>query len=158
MRQFVALSLLIVMTGCDRKGEPRSLSSSPASPAAAPKTIGPQFWKYDLDKEYSLVTNDVVSGPGGRWISVRYQRHPGQTTTRQEIVSRITTALQAGGWTPKPPPSGKYVLSKIWETSAEDLHFTRQAKADEPPHWFFAQTVFVSRNAGTVAVYCEVGW
>jgi len=111
-----------------------------------------------LKKEYAIVTNDVVSGPGGRWISVRYQRHPEQTTTREEIVSRITTALQADGWQTAPLPSGRYVLSKMWETSAEDLHFTRRAKSDEPPHWFFSQTVFVSRDADTVTVYCEAGW
>jgi hypothetical protein len=157
MRQFIVISLLIVATSCGPKEEPHSVSIASPSPPAEPQTIGPQFWKYDL-KEYSIVTNDVVSGLGGRWISVRYQRRPEQTTTRESVVSHITTALQADGWKTERLPAGKYVLSKIWETSAEDLHFTRRAKADEPAHWFFVQTLFVSNEADTVAVYCEVGW
>lgn len=73
-------------------------------------------------------------------------------------MSRVTTALQTDGWKAAPLPKGNYVLSKIWETSEKDLHFTRSAKPDEPAHWSFAQTVFVSEKADTVAIYCEVGW
>lgn len=157
MRQFIAISMLILAAGCGPKVEPRSASSASPPPTAEPETIGPQFWKYDL-KEYSIITNDVVSGLGGRWISVRYQRRPEQSTTREGVVARITAALHADGWKTEPLPARKYVLSKIWETSAEDLHFARRAKPNEPAHWFFAQTLFVSKEADTVAVYCEVGW
>ncbi|MBK8002317.1 MAG: hypothetical protein IPK15_27410 [Verrucomicrobia bacterium] len=108
--------------------------------------------------EYSIVTEDVSSAPGGRWISVRYQRRHGKTTTRDAVVNRIASALQADGWKTAPLPKGKYVLSKIWETSGEDLHFARRAKPGEPKHWFFAQTVYVSKEADTVAIYCEVSW
>lgn len=89
---------------------------------------------------------------------MRYQRRPEQSTTREGVVARITAALHADGWKTEPLPARKYVLSKIWETSAEDLHFARRAKPNEPAHWFFAQTLFVSKEADTVAVYCEVGW
>ena len=157
MRRFVAISIIMLATGCGPKSEPPSASGSSRHTPVAAKAIGPQFWKYDL-KEYSIVTNDVVSGPGGRWISVRYQRRFGETTTREAILSRIAAALQADGWKAEPLPTGRYVLSRMWESSTEDLHFTRRSKRDEPAGWFFAQTVFVSKEADTLAVYCEVGW
>jgi hypothetical protein len=150
MRPLVAIAIAIVVTGCGPNNR-----SNPTS--AEPKQIGPQFWKYKLT-EYSIVENDVVRGPGGRWISVRYQLLPNETMTREQIVARITSALQSDGWKNEALPAGKYVLSKQWETSSEDLRFTRRAKPGEPDHWFFAQTVSVAEDAGTIAVYCEVGW
>jgi hypothetical protein len=157
MRYPQLFAVVVLLNACDQ-GPAVSSTSAPNPPRSKePAAIGPQFWKYELN-EYSIVDNDVVSSLGGRWISVRYQRRPEHTSTRAGIVSRIATALQADGWKAAPLPQGKYVLSKIWDTSAEDLHFTRGAKADEPDHWSFAQTVFVSKEADTVAIYCEVGW
>jgi hypothetical protein len=131
------------------------LAPEPESPA--PATIGPQFWLYGLP-EYEIAEKDVVSGLGGRWISVRYRKRSHQQITPYEIELRITSALISDGWKKDALPSGRYILSKIWETSTEDIRFTRGAKPGEPDHWFFAQTVFISPDAEVVCVYCEVGW
>jgi hypothetical protein len=74
------------------------------------------------------------------------------------MIARIGMALQADKWTTESLPGGNYVLSKIWEHSPADLRFTRRAKPDEPAHWSFKQTVFVSDDAAVLALYCEVGW
>jgi len=157
MRRIGIIAVMAMAVGCDSRPQSPSASRPATATGAAPGSIGPQFWKYDL-KEYSIVAHDKASGPGGRWISVRYQRHPNERTTREEVVSRIAAALQADGWRNEPLPPQRYVFSKIWETSSEDQRFTRPAKPDEPAHWFFAQTVFVSKEADTLAIYCEVGW
>lgn len=154
MRCLVIISIIALLLGCESRSKQPTASNPVAS---APDPFWPLFYRYDLT-DYSMATSDVIEGLGGRWISVRFQRHPDAWTTRMELVSRITTAMLADGWTQSPLPQRKYVLSKMWETSPEDIHFERKAKADEPSHWLFAETVFISRDANTVAVYCEVGW
>lgn len=155
--------LLAIMLGCGKPPETepsaggRSVRAKPESGSKEPKSIGPQFWVYDLSA-YEIVDHDVVYGLGGRWISVRYRKKPDAVVKRDELVSHITDSLLADGWTTKPSPSVPYVMSTIWQKSNQDIHFTRRPKPDEPEHWFFNQTIHVSEDASVVCLYCEVGW
>lgn len=56
------------------------------------------------------------------------------------------------------PGERRYVLSKIWETSPDDLCFCRLAKEDEPRNWIFNQVIHISQNAEILCIYAEVGW
>ena len=152
MRAIIPIPLLLAALGCERRKTPPV-----ATQPTYPKAIGPQFWRYDLS-EYESVEHDVVYGLGGRWISVRYKRKAEATVTRDEMVSAIWSALQEDGWSSKPLPTVKYVLSKIWETSPSDLCFGRAARAAEPKHWFFNQVIHISQDGKTLCVYAEVGW
>ncbi len=149
LRTFSACKISLVLTlcvglmgGCDKN--PR------------PGMIGPQFWKYDLS-EYKPIDQNVLSGMGGRWISMRYELKDGQTIPRDQIISRITQALEADGWNKEPLPE-RYVLSTIWETSPQDLCFTRRAREPEPEYWFFSQVIHVSQDGRILCIYYEVGW
>jgi hypothetical protein len=166
----ILMLLLLVLTGCGEqcrdteRSAPRQAQSRARTGSApgqrgepAPESIGPQFWVYDLS-EYEQTEHDVLAGLGGRWISVRYTRKPGFSVTRQQLISRIAAALEADGWTREAPPSHKYVLSRIWETASDDLHFRRPARDKEPEYWFFNQTIHVSEDASVVCLYAEVGW
>ena len=152
--------------GCDRQkpespADAQSLDSNQtratSSEARAPKSIGPQFFKYDLS-DYIQVDTDVVSGLGGRWISVRYQRKPEASVTRDDMVAAIQRALQEDGWSAQTLPAHKYVLSQVWEKSALDLSFGRKAREGEPKNWFFNQVIHISQDGKTLCIYAEVGW
>ena len=147
------LTAIVFAGGCERR-EANSPISPPTNTVA---TAGPQFWIYGLS-EYSLATNSVVSGLGGRWISARFRRNAGHVTTREAMIGRITNSLRADGWKAAPITDRKYVLSPLWETAGDDFRYGRSAKPTEPPHWFFEQTVHVSEDAATLAIYCAVGW
>ncbi len=159
----IAGLMVLPSSGC-REESAELQSSSRASSATAdtqpskePQSIGPQFWKYDLD-EYDRVDHDVMYGLGGRWISLRFRRKPDAMVDRQTLVTRISTALKGDGWSAESLPNHKYVLSRIWETGPDDLYFGRRARDDEPPHWFFNQAIHVSQDAAIVCIYAEVGW
>ena len=152
MRRIIPIALVLVALGCERRKTP-----AVATQPAYPKSIGPQFWKYDLS-EYERVEHDVVYGLGGRWISVRYKRKAEAAVTRDEMASAIRSALQEDGWSSKPLPTYKYVLSKIWQTSPSDLCFARAARADDPENSFFTQVIHISQDGKTLCVYAEVAW
>ena len=120
-------------------------------------TIGPQFWKYDMS-EYERVDSNVVYGLGGRWISVRYRRKSGEAVNRHDMISRISKALTSDGWTPRSLPGYEYVLSTIWETSEDDIHYTRAPRDDEPETWSFSHIIHVSSTGDNVCLYCQVSW
>ena len=164
--RILSIIALMLLAGCGKTSAPASMQSETpqqttdaksTSERKEPKYIGPQFQVYDLSG-YELVDGDVLSGLGGRWISARYQRMPGADVSRQQLVAGITSSFGADGWTKKPLPGRKYVLSEVWEKSDQDIHFTRRAKTDEPEHWVFSLTVHVSADADVVCLYCEVGW
>ena len=164
MIKTIAIIALAVVAGCDKQPPAAQRGTSlpttqtkPAPEWKEPNSIGPQFWVYDLSS-YSIADNDVVSGISGRWISVRYRRKSSADISRQDLVANITSSLESDGWTKKPLPSGKYMLSQIWEKSGQDLQFTRGAKDHEPAHWFFSQTIHISSDASVICLYCEVGW
>ncbi len=147
------LAAVVLSSGCKRR-----MANSPDSPTTnSVATIGPQFWIYDLS-EYSLATNSAVSGLGGRWLSARFQRNAGQITTREAMIGRITNALRVDGWTADRITDSRYVMSPIWERSRDDLRYRRPATPNEPPQWFFEQTVHVSNDGATIAIYCTLGW
>ena len=151
VKTVVTIGLLLFALGCDREAEESSQPEEPAS-------IGPQFWKYDLSN-YTRVDSDVVYGLGGRWISIRYQRNAGTTVTRDEMASEVDRALLEDGWTAKSPPAPeRYVLSEIWETSPSDLCYHRDARGEEPEHWFFNQVIHISHDGKLLCIYAEVGW
>ncbi|MBM4038482.1 MAG: hypothetical protein FJ290_08205 [Planctomycetes bacterium] len=121
-----------------------------------PESIGPQFWLYGLP-EYEEADHDVLYGLGGRWISIRLRRKPGSSVTRDQLVERISKPLLAAGWSRATPPK-KYVLSKMWETAADDLYFSRSAAKGEPSYLFFNQAIYISKDASIVCLYAEAGW
>lgn len=163
--RYLIIAAVLIAAGCGREPVPSpkqeeskpSVRAAPTPERSVPKSIGPQFWVYDLSS-YAQVDSDVVSGMGGRWISVRYQKKDGADVSRENVMSNIVSSLEGDGWTKKALPGRKYVLSQIWEKSDQDLHFSRGAKEKEPENWFFSQTIHVSTNAETVCLYCEVGW
>jgi hypothetical protein len=165
MMRYLMITTMLLAAGCTKEPvpapKPETIQSSeqvaPKPEHRTPKSIGPQFWVYDLSK-YDIVDNNVVSGMGGRWISVRYQKKNGAVVSRDDVVNDISSSLEIDGWTKEELPERKYVLSQIWEKAGQDLHFTRGAKDEEPEHWFFSQTIHVSTNAEIVCLYCEVGW
>jgi hypothetical protein len=170
MRISLVAVFLLLAAGCGREADrPRSEPSRqtggmaseadtrPDQTGAEPRSIGPQFWKYDLS-EYKQVEHDVMYGLGGRWISLRYELRADGSTNRDEMVARITAALTSDGWVKGALPKGRYVLSQIWETASDDLHFSRDARDGEPEHWFFNQTIHVGKNARVICLYAEVGW
>ena len=120
-------------------------------------TIGPQFWKYDVS-EYEQEQQNVENGMGGRWISVRYKKKAVSDVSTSDMKKRIETALLEDGWESKSLSSYHPVMSKTWETAPEDLYFERNARNDEPSHWFFSQRIHVGEDASVLCVYCEVGW
>ncbi len=143
-------ALLTAAAGCQR----RSPSPPPVSITPA---IGPQFGKFALN-EYAQATNTVTHGLGGRWISERLIRLPGQNVTREDLVTRISGAMDADGWKRTKIPHPPFPGGTLWDHSREDLSFSRPARGDEPPAWFFNQTIFISPDASVVCVYSEVGW
>lgn len=131
--------------------------TSPSGPSPRePASIGPQFWRYSLT-EYDLAGSDVVSGPGGRWISKRHTLRPGIEVDPASVRERISRALIADSWHAGGVPT-PYGLSKVWEQAPSDLNFRRPARTGEPAHWFFSQTIHVSDDARIVCIYAEVGW
>ena len=120
-------------------------------------SIGQAFAPYELP-EYEMDQRDVVSGLGGRWMTIRYTLKSGRTADRDEIRNRAVEALEKAGWKKGTLPSLNYVLSKIFETASDDLYYTHPAHADDPPHWFYNQAVHVSRDAKVVVCYYQVGW
>lgn len=147
---YLALLPLAVLS-CDK-------NSPPAPPATQPSgSIGPQFQAYDLP-EYSLQDKDVVCGLGGRWITLRYLLKSGTTTSPAEIKTRVQRALEREGWQQKPLPGNKYVLSKTFETSPNDLYYAHGPFKSDPVHWFYNQAVHISDDGRTVVCYYEVGW
>ncbi|MBN1818029.1 MAG: hypothetical protein JW828_11775 [Sedimentisphaerales bacterium] len=150
---------MAVVGGCHKKPEHSGGSSADGnkSQRTEPNVIGPQFWKYDLS-EYERVDQDVFSGLGGRWISVRYRLKEGRAVSRDQMISRITQALETDGWKREPLPNRQYAFPTIWETSPQDLYFTRKARETEPEHWFFSQVIHVGSDGQILCAYCEVGW
>jgi hypothetical protein len=95
---------------------------------------------------------------GGRWISERLIRLPGQNVTREDLVTRISGAMAADGWKRIKIPNPPFPGGTLWDHSREDLSFSRPARGDEPPAWVFNQTIFISPDASVVCIYSEVGW
>jgi len=121
------------------------------------QSIGPQFWLYDVG-DYDPTSEDVVEGLGGRWISVRYEAKAATNPDRAAKVEEIIEAFTADGWRQEALPSGDYVLSEIYETSGDDLYFTRSARGTEATEWRLANVIHVSDDGRILCSYCEVGW
>ena len=137
----------VLLLGC---GSDESADESEGS-------IGPQFWLYDTTG-YEIVDHDVVSGFGGRWISVRYKAQEPGIETREAKISEIMNAFLSDDWKEAPLPKREYVLSKIYETSQSDLYFTRESREGEEENWVFRTAIHVSDDAQVICQYCEVGW
>ena len=143
----MAILLAIILSTCH----------SPHKELQSRKSIGPQFYAYELP-EYEIAEHDVMYGLGGRWITVRNTLKEGIKIDPKEIRNRISKALEGAGWEAKTLPTRKYVLSKIIETSPNDLYYSHGAFPGDPPHWFYSQAIHISADGGVVVLYCEVGW
>ncbi len=139
--------LYLCLPGCRKE-----TTSKPSS-----RSIGPQFQSYELPK-YAIQEKDVVYGLGGRWITIRYVLKPDASSNPTEVRDRIKTALEQDGWLQKPLPARKYVLSKIYETSPNDLYYAHGPFKDDPQHWFYNQAVHISDEGKVLVCYYEVGW
>ena len=112
---FAALfSIACLLLSCDSKHDGSKQEAS----------IGPQFWLYDMT-DYTRTHLDVLSGLGGRWISVRYQAKVDSKIDRAAKVREIVGAFTSDGWRQEALPKIKYVMSDLYETAADDLYFRR---------------------------------
>lgn len=116
-----------------------------------------RFQPYQLS-DYTLSQWDVVEGLGGRWISLRYQLNADANADAPGIRARLTDSLAKAGWTPRPLPEGKYVLSRIFETSPGDLSFAHDPFPGDPSYFVYHQMVHVSDDGKVVVCYCEIVW
>ena len=123
------------------------------------KEFGGQFWPFSL-KEYELQEKeaDVVSSLGGRWLTVRYLLRDGYNITREEMAQRIFRSFEFYGWKRTDLPERKYVLSAIYETAKDDLHFTRGPFTSNDDVLFYGITIHISDDASVLVLYCEAGW
>jgi hypothetical protein len=108
--------------------------------------------------DYERAEQDVMSGLGGRWISVRYEAKEEAAVDRTSKVQEIIEAFLSDGWKREALPTQPYVLSEIYETATDDLYFRRGARGDEPSHWQFTNAIHVSIDGRTICTYCEVIW
>ncbi len=145
---FAALfSIACLLLSCDSKHDGSKQEAS----------IGPQFWLYDMT-DYTRTHLDVLSGLGGRWISVRYQAKVDSKIDRAAKVREIVGAFTSDGWRQEALPKIKYVMSDLYETAADDLYFRRGARGKEIENWQFANAIHVSTDGRIICSYCEVGW
>lgn len=123
------------------------------------KVIGEQFWPFSL-KEYQLQEKeaDVVRGSGGRWITVRYLLRDGCNIPKAEMAQRIIQAFEYYGWKQADLPEGKYVLSAIYETAKDDLHFIRGPFTSNDVVLHYKITIHISDNSQVLVLYCEAAW
>jgi hypothetical protein len=150
----IIVGFLAMVFGCNDDARQPMDQGKPIS--ATVESIGPQFWKYDLNG-YQRVDHDVVYGLGGRWISVRYLRSKGVSTTKEAVTSQIVASLLQDGWE-KAARSENFTVARIWESSPDDFCFKRNARESEGANWFFTQTIHISDDARTICIYAEVGW
>lgn len=122
------------------------------------KRLDEQFWPFSLEEyEEQGSETDVVYGLGGRWITLRHLLREGCHVTREEMVQRITQSLEFYEWKQADLPKRNFVISKIYETSRDDLHFTRGKFALESV-MHYAITIHISDDASVLVLYCEAGW
>lgn len=146
----VCVTWVLLMGGCGDQDN----SSEPTKKA---RTIGPQFYAYQLP-EYETSEHDIMHGPGGRWLTIRKTLKEGIKVDPGEIRDRISKALEDAGWEAKRLPTQKYVLSKIFETSPEDLYYSHDAFPGDPPQWFYNQAIHIGADGEVIVLYCEAGW
>ena len=173
MKLLILLTISVLLLGCPKKspdledpndtqariwhGYPLDENTRDSLYERWSKRLDEQFWPYSLE-EYQLQKNEAhgLGGLGGKWITVRYLLREGHPITREEMVQRITRSLEFYGWRQEALPDVKYVLSKIYETSKDDLHFMRGSFSSEVVH--YAITIHISDDASVLVLYCEAGW
>lgn len=147
IRRLSVFFLILILSGCTGKRPPNHMEELAA--------ISSPFWNGGLP-EYAVVDSDVVMGLGGRWVSVRFERRDGFSTTRAEINERIVAAQTENGWSKTTTVNDP--LSRVWKQSPDDLMFDRRPRPDEKVHSFYHQRIYLSPDASVVCVYAEVGW
>jgi hypothetical protein len=121
--------------------------------------IDEQFWPFSLQEyEFQKEEANVVYGLGGRWISVRYLLREGNDITREEIRQRIIRSFEFYEWKRTDLPKVKYVLSTIYETSEDDLCFTRNSFTSNDTTDYYKITIYISDDASVLVLYCEAAW
>ncbi len=174
MKIFVLIIISVLLLGCSSKspeledpndtqekiwhGYPPDENTRESLYEKWSKRLDEQFWPYSLEEyECQIKEADVVYGLGGRWITARSLLREGHHITREEMVQRITQSLEFYGWKQEKLPEIKYVLSKIYETSKDDLHFTRgKFSSENVSH--YSITIHISDDASVLVRYCEAGW
>ena len=123
------------------------------------KVIGGQFWPFSRE-EYEPVEKDfdVVYGLGGRWITSRCLLREGNKITREEMVDRIVKSFKYYKWKQTKLSQRKYVLSAIYETSENDLRFTRGPFTPNDSSLEYNVTIHVSDDASVLVIYGEAVW
>ena len=123
------------------------------------KVIGGQFWSFSTE-EYEVVKKDfdIVRGMGGRWFTSRRLLREGYNITREEMVQRIVQSFEYYEWKQTKLRQGKYVLSAIYETSGNDLRFTRGPFSSNDSALEHIVTIHISDDASVVVIYGEVVW
>lgn len=154
-KKLTIILAILVFSCCDSKSN--TVHEKEASRVTDNISIGPQFGITNLP-EFERVDDDVKRGLGGRWTTFRYQKKSSSNITKQELQNRFIESMKFDGWKSPALPTSKYVLSKIYETSEDDLCFSRNSRGKEPKHWFFNMVVHISDDANIVVLYCEVGW
>jgi hypothetical protein len=152
----LALALPLALAACSKEGA----EGSPSAQTESLKTLSSHsvpLQPYSLPG-YELVDEETLKSGGGLWVSMRYQIAKGATPDPQGLRRQITDALTKEGWTPEPRPSRPYVLTKIWETSPNDLYYKHGPGPRDQDHLFYHQAVFISDDGRTVACYYEIGW
>ena len=141
--------ILTLLTGCGR--DLPQLSDPEVAAQLA------ELQPYDLS-EYKVASRDFLPGPGGRWFTVRYLLRDGETASREDIRRRIVASLEASGWRPGTADTTRYVLTKVYETAADDLRYERSAQPGDRDNVFYNQYVHISDDASIIVGYYEIGW
>lgn len=156
MRTAPAAVLLVLLlaggcTRCDRR-ESRGRDAAAARRDSMPVTL-----PFALD-EYELVDRDVVRGIGGSWVSLRYEAAAETVPGYAAVRDRVATALEADGWVRDTMPDSPYILSREYDSSDDDLFYTRGPYPGEQPHVFHKLAVHTSPDARAVCLYVTRGW
>ncbi len=107
-------------------------------------------------REYELAEQDALHGLGGNWLSRRYVKTPDVDIDRAVLRRRLSEALVSSGWATAELPKQKYVLSKMYETSGDDLCYTHPPFTADDNVLSYNLAIHVSESAGIVVLYYEL--